>query len=335
MSIIPTGVSVIVCCYNSEKRIEKTLEHLLMQKKIKSIAWEIILVNNASTDNTVNIVREKSAYFKNKNISFKIINEELHGLNHARKRGIKESLYSVIIFCDDDNWLNDQYIFTAYNLIKNNRQIGIAGGMSIPYFEIQPPQGFEHDQEIFAIGSQSSSTGIITPKGYAWGAGMIARKHLLLNVFDENYPMLLGDRNKNLLTSGGDTEICLRIVIQGYDLYYNEDLQFTHFIPKERLTAIYKENLKQGITDSHQYLSIYHRQLQINKLKNTERILAILKTMIRLLFSFIKKWDRSYELKTLFQLTSIHFYPISPEVITVKKFSNQYKNPRSVLSSIN
>ncbi|NJN42415.1 MAG: glycosyltransferase [Flammeovirgaceae bacterium] len=46
------GVSVIICCYNSSSRIEKTLEHLFQQKTNSRLHWEIILVDNASTDQT-------------------------------------------------------------------------------------------------------------------------------------------------------------------------------------------------------------------------------------------------------------------------------------------
>ncbi len=48
-----SGASVIVCCYNSAARLPHTLAHLAGQIVPEDFFWEIILVNNASTDNTV------------------------------------------------------------------------------------------------------------------------------------------------------------------------------------------------------------------------------------------------------------------------------------------
>jgi glycosyltransferase involved in cell wall biosynthesis len=46
------GVSIVACFYNSEKRFGKVLEHFDKQKVADSVKWEIVIVDNASTDNT-------------------------------------------------------------------------------------------------------------------------------------------------------------------------------------------------------------------------------------------------------------------------------------------
>ena len=51
------GVSVIICCYNSESKIELTLSCLQNQLIIPGIHWEIIVVDNGSSDNTIEIIK--------------------------------------------------------------------------------------------------------------------------------------------------------------------------------------------------------------------------------------------------------------------------------------
>jgi len=55
MKVVPQndhGISVLVCTYNGAKRLEKTLAHLAAQVTNSTVEWEIILVDNNSTDNT-------------------------------------------------------------------------------------------------------------------------------------------------------------------------------------------------------------------------------------------------------------------------------------------
>src|SRR5882757_8940798 len=104
------GVSVIICCYNSAVRLPQTLKHLAEQNVPENLLPEIILVNNASTDDTVAVATETWNRFGPKNIEFKIVNEPEPGQMHARKKGAEEARYECIIFCDDDNWLDKNYV---------------------------------------------------------------------------------------------------------------------------------------------------------------------------------------------------------------------------------
>jgi GT2 family glycosyltransferase len=46
----PAGVSVVVCCHNSASRLPTTLHHLAAQEVPRDLGWEVIVVDNASTD---------------------------------------------------------------------------------------------------------------------------------------------------------------------------------------------------------------------------------------------------------------------------------------------
>ena len=92
-------ISIIICTYNRELYLPKCLEHLKNQTEAPS-NFEIILVNNNSTDQTENICENFIA--QNPQLITKYVKEMNPGLSFARNRGIKESKGDVLVFIDDD-----------------------------------------------------------------------------------------------------------------------------------------------------------------------------------------------------------------------------------------
>ena len=98
-------LSVIICCYNSENRLPETLKHIAKQNIKEGIKWEVVIIDNNSSDNTSNTA--KSEWDKHKtNIPLRIITEPKQGLIFAREKGVNEATYDILIFSDDDNWLD-------------------------------------------------------------------------------------------------------------------------------------------------------------------------------------------------------------------------------------
>ena len=106
-------ISVIICCYNSSSRIVPTLEHLLLQKRSYVIKWELIIVDNNSTDNLESIVNK---VWEQSNIPLSIVKESQPGLSFARMKGIETATSDLLIFCDDDNWLASNFIQKSFEI---------------------------------------------------------------------------------------------------------------------------------------------------------------------------------------------------------------------------
>src|SRR4051794_7116729 len=105
MDIEEKAISIIICCYNSSKRLPATLKHIAQQKMRSNILWEVIVVDNNSADDTKEVaVREWRKY--NLSVPFKVVTEQKQGLIHAREKGYAEAAYQLLLFCDDDNWLD-------------------------------------------------------------------------------------------------------------------------------------------------------------------------------------------------------------------------------------
>lgn len=254
------GVTVIICCFNSSQRLKPTLEHLYQQKKIEIAKWEIILVDNSSTDNTVKVAEEIWAHFTSTKPPFKIVSEQKAGLSSARNKGIAEAEFKFVLFCDDDNWLDNNYVFNALAIIKSSPTIGALGGKGSPVFEAEePPYFWKNQYHVLAVGRQSDIEGDITnERGVVYGAGMILNKsayYSLINMY--NFSFQVSDRIGNNLMSSGDHELCLALKLAGYKIYYSESLLFKHYIPKKRTSIDYYKKLFISFGKSHAMLAPY------------------------------------------------------------------------------
>lgn len=234
--MIQHGVSIIICCHNGASRLPETIKHIQNQVVPRHIPWEFILVDNASTDNTIDIAEQvwSERYCSGE---FRLVSEPVLGLSHARKRGFEEAQYDFMIMCDDDNWLASDYVTNTYYLMVEKNSVGALGGFGKLIFECDPPKWIENAQ-IFAAGSQSEHSGKVE-KNRLYGAGCVIRKTAYLKLMRLGFKSFLSDRKGNELSSGGDYELCYALAILGYDIWYDERLRFSHFITKERLTWEY------------------------------------------------------------------------------------------------
>lgn len=114
-------ISIIIPAYNSEKYISNTLDSLCNQN-YKDV--EIIVVNDGSTDNTINIIND----YLSKDSRIKVFTKENGGVSSARLFGISKSKGEWIAFCDSDDTVEaDIYTVLLNNAIKYNADISHCG----------------------------------------------------------------------------------------------------------------------------------------------------------------------------------------------------------------
>ena len=272
------GVSVIICCYNSAQRLPETLKHLAQQVS-SGIAWEIIIINNLSVDNTVTVAKEEWDKYGAKT-QLKIVEEQRSGLAYAREAGIKAAKYEYLIFCDDDNWLCERYVATAFEIMETHTDAGLVGGYGNAVCEITPPEWFEQKKGGYAVSTGFTPTGDITANGHVCGAGMVLRRSVVLSFYKAGFRSLLTDRNGTLLTSGGDAEISKWHILAGYKLWFDGKLKFDHYIPKERLTEDYVKRLWEGFKISAPVEIAYDRYINFQQeLKKQGRMSMLIKNI--------------------------------------------------------
>lgn len=251
------GVSVIVCCYNSTRRLPSTLTHLARQRQLDNIPFEIIIVDNASTDDTGKVaVKLWNEY--GSNVPLRVVYEKQPGQYYARHLGINEAKFETIVFCDDDNWLDKNYLAIAFDIFRDET-IAATGGTGTPEFETSEPKWFKQVSTYFAVGNQlkNKMNGI----QYLYGAGLVVRKSALKKLFDGGFSNASVGRVGNAMTSGDDVELTLALHHAGYKVVFDDRLKFRHFIPKGRLTIKYFRRLMLGIGYSSEFLYPIRRKI--------------------------------------------------------------------------
>lgn len=289
------GVSIIVCCYNSMQKLPNTLEHLVRQKVSADLSYEVIIVNNASSDNTADFA---ISYWKtmDTDVPLRVVHEETPGLVYARICGVRFAQYELLIFCDDDNWLREDYVQNAVDIMNADATIGALGGQSVLVPYIDAPDWWEEHQGNYAVGKQLSRSGYANQRGFVYGAGVVTRKSIALKIFDSEYFLLLTGRKGNQCLSGEDWEYCQRALLLGYNIYYSENLFYWHDVSINRLTMekleelLHSFEIGKSIGEKYKYVQNFYLESTFLK------YIRLLKRCLTYLLSNGRKKERKLEL---------------------------------------
>ena len=239
------SASIVICSHNPRLvYLERVLQALRFQTLSLEL-WEIILIDNAS--DTKVCLEIDISWHPN---SIYLREDEL-GLTSARLRGIQEAKSDLLIFVDDDNVLNFNYLERAIQIGKNFPQLGVWGGQIFPKFDKSPPEWTKPYWHMLALYkfSEDCWSNILYAGTNPCGAGMCVRRivadkymHLVQN--DSNRKRM--DRKGNSLMSCGDTDLAFTACDVGLGMGKFVSLLLTHLIPEERLKEEYLLNLAQA-----------------------------------------------------------------------------------------
>jgi len=264
------GISVIICTLNGLERLEQTLLHIAGQRNTPSFSWELILADNGSTDDTVQFVQDFWNRLGPGEVPLRIVIESTPGKLYALQKAISIATFEILVICDDDNWLNPDYLEISYEIMDSMPDVAALGGCGIPVTNGTPlPEWFKDYLSAYAVGNQASKTGFLPLRDLLWGAGLVTRKLLYQEMYDD-FPSLLLEHEHASVLSAEDTEYCMRLVLKGYKLYYNDSLVYQHFIPDHKLTVAYRNNrLMAGFDEANQVLANYYAAMRARiKTKN-------------------------------------------------------------------
>jgi glycosyltransferase involved in cell wall biosynthesis len=277
------GISVVLCCYNSATRLPETLAHLQAQTGLQNVAWEVILVDNASKDNTVAVAKHSWQGFEAAPLH--LVYEPQAGLAHARKAGFAKAKYAYICMVDDDNWLIANYLQTIFNIFETKPNVGACGGWGEAVFEPNATVPFWYDRfkNGYAVGKMAEEEKILTgEKEFLYGAGMCMRKEIWEKLKKSHFESMLLGRTADKVTSGEDVELGYVIRLLGYDLLFSPLLQFKHLMASNRLGWQYLKKLKKGFGSSAIYHGFYKNLLYPSGLRTQIRFYWFAEFMLAL-----------------------------------------------------
>jgi GT2 family glycosyltransferase len=212
-------VSVVVCTYNGSRTIRKCCEGL---RQLQYPNYEIIVVNDGSTDSTAKIAAE---------YGYRLISTENMGLSNARNLGMKAAKGEIVAYLDDDArpdpyWL--QYLAATFS---DTKHVGVGGPNIAPQGDGVIAEGISN--------SPGNPTHILLSDQEAEhipGCNMAFRKEALraINGFDPQFRI-----------AGDDVDICWRLQQRGWTLGFSPAAMVWHHC-RNSVKSYWKQQVNYG-----------------------------------------------------------------------------------------
>ena len=233
--------TVAIPTYNGANRLPQLLEKLKLQTGIEQLNWEIIVVDNNSSDRTAEVVKKYQ-----ESLPLKYYFEPQQGAAFARQLAIRKAEGELIGFLDDDNWPDPNWIAAAYSFAQSKPKAGAIGGQIHGDLEVEPPPNFERIRAFLAIREHGSEPHLFNADNLQLppGASLLVRKKAWLESVPPR-PTLSG-KLPGLMVQGDDYEPLLYMHKAGWEIWYNPTMHTYHQIPHWRLEREYLLNISRG-----------------------------------------------------------------------------------------
>lgn len=236
------SISVVICTYNREKHLVNVLA-AISEQSFEKEGFEVIVVDNNSTDSTTNVCQE----FKHKhpNIQFIRVLEKKPGLSNARNKGITSARSDIIAFIDDDAMPRKDYVEKIFHYTQLYPDYCYFGGKILPKYEkgSEPPWLSKYLEKIVSKVDMGKKVRRFPNKSYPIGCNMIFRKQVF---------MKYGYFNPELQKRGDDKYIYYLLRKHHIHPLYCPDIIVDHFIENERVTkeSILKIASRNGLEEN-------------------------------------------------------------------------------------
>ena len=311
--MFPFGISVIICTFNGGNRLQLTLEALNMQSIEPGTPCEIIVVNNASTDNTVQLVEDYWGKAKSK-IPLTIISEPNPGKANALLRGYNHAKYELMLLCDDDNWLQPDYLKTVFEIYREHPEIGLLGGYGKAIFDPgEEPEWFTKWGNCYACGKHHTRNGFLSKSDLSiWGAGSVLRKTMWVFLRQKGFSFYNSTAPGKALSE--DAELSVAITFTGHQLYFDERLWFRHDLRGGRIS--WENLIQQQSVNGKTNAILYMYQIAYDLKKPTKQLVTIryIGKILRLSFNLLKSFLRPFN-----KPRWIFFFHLIKELLTYRQ----------------
>jgi glycosyltransferase involved in cell wall biosynthesis len=231
---VPTKISVLLCTYNRSKTLGAAIESVAVQVMPESLSWEIVVVDNNSTDQTRQVVECLQRRFPER---IRYTFEPRQGVSYARNAGIREGRGEILAFIDDDETASSGWLQNLTANLHSGEWVG-AGGRVLPPPSFSPPD--------WLLTPRASTTGPLAVFDPGLEAGQLteppfganmAFKREVFNRFG-GFRTDLGRAGNNMI-SNEDTEFGRRLMGSGLRLRYEPTAITYHPVEEIRLRRSY------------------------------------------------------------------------------------------------
>lgn len=209
-----TKLSVIIATRNRAASLRVTLDRIFAQKFSGQYEYEIIVVNNASTDDTEEVIRTHPA---TRDGRLRYVLESRRGLSLARNAGLAVAAGEVIAFTDDDILVAENWLDEIYREFSADPELGLLGGrVLLAHPGLQPIAIVENEERLCIEGTDHLA--------FAIGANMVFRREVFEKV--GNFDVRLG---AGCFHAGSDdTDMIYRALRAGFRALYAPNVVVYH-----------------------------------------------------------------------------------------------------------
>jgi len=254
-------ISIVFSTFNGGKTLPSMLSALVNITPPLE-AWEIVVVNNNSTDDTLSILKEYQ-----QQLPLKILFEEKKGKNQALNTAIKHVQGDIVVLTDDDIIPQTDWIIKIREIVDKEPSFSIFGGKIEPFWSIPPKLwNIEWIQTgiVYGITPDSNKSGKIGA-GSIWGANMVIRR----DIFDKGYRFdtAIGPDGTNNYVMGSETSFTFMLEKEGYQCWFEPSFIVKHIIKESQMSPQWvlsrairfgrgeaKKRILSGKEERHQYL---------------------------------------------------------------------------------
>ena len=227
-------LTVAICTWNRCASLEQTLEGFASVTVPTHVDWEILVVNNNSTDRTDEVVRAFE-----RRLPIRGVVERQPGLSHARNRAVEEATGEYVLWTDDDVTVCREWLVEYVEAFRRWPEAALFGGPIEPCFEGTPPSWlleiYPTIAGVYAARDFGATPMPLSRDVIPWGANYVIRTR---EQRAHRYDPDLGYRPGRLI-GWEETEVIQALLRDGVRGWWVPGAALRHHVPKQRQTTRY------------------------------------------------------------------------------------------------
>ena len=231
-------VSVLISTYNRCQLLGATLDSIATMAVPGDLVWEVVVVDNASTDGTRTAVETRAATFP---VPLRYVFEGRQGKSYGVNAGLAASSGAVIAFTDDDVAVDTGWLAAAVEPLRGRNDCHYTGGPVFPIWDAPPPPWLLTDSGVLRGPLALLDYG---PEPFVFearqripvGVNMAVRRSVFERVGGFHHVL---DRRGTSLCGQGQAEFFFRTRAAGLPGRYVPTMRVFHHVPASRMTVSY------------------------------------------------------------------------------------------------